>query len=50
MEAMVMEYQNETHAENCAGVVSPECLEHRNNEFAAMLRILAECRVPNAKR
>ena len=48
MEATVMEYRNETHAEDCAGVVSPECLEHDNSEFAAMLRVLAECRVLNA--
>lgn len=49
MEATVMEFQNGTNIEDCVGVVNPECLEHRNHEFAAMLRVLAECRVPNAE-
>ena len=54
VEMEIIETQNETQdpstssavadsARDDRGVVWSECLEHGNREFAAMLRILAEC-------
>ena len=64
LHATVMEFQNETQgpstpdrrakgarlssAQDGKEFVRAECLEHRNNEFAAILRVLAESRWPEA--
>lgn len=64
LQATVMEFQNETQGPStpdfrakgarkpCAQddkvLVRAECLEHRNREFAAILRVLAESRWPEA--
>lgn len=65
LQATVMEFQNETlgpstadcrakgarqsSAQDDKRVVRAECLEHRNREFAAILRVLAESRWPEAE-
>ena len=64
LQATVMEFQNETQgpstsdrrakgarlssAQDDMRVVRAKCLEHRNSEFAVILRVLAESREPEA--